>query len=60
MGSVEFILTLMKELGNFMQRISVSQGFPTFIEKSFYFLPPLGNWQLISPFLITAPSSLQE
>lgn len=29
MGSVEFILRLMKELGNFMQGISMSQCFPT-------------------------------
>lgn len=43
MGSVEFILRLMKELGNFMQRISMSQCFPTSRAESSYFLPSSGR-----------------
>lgn len=58
MGSVEFILRLMKELGNFMQRISMSQCFPTSRAEASYFLLSTGNGEkLISPFLITAASS---
>lgn len=43
MGSVEFILLLMKELGNFMQRMSMSQCFPTFEEESPDFLQSTRN-----------------